>query len=65
MNVWEALFIALGRPTLTEQIDLKKLLLFRNSVMWQCFFLLHRNNDLIDHFYLFKDFDVIFCKYAY
>ena len=31
----EASFIALGRPSLIEQIDVKKLLLFRNDVIRQ------------------------------
>ena len=32
---FEASFIALSRPSLNEQIDGKKLLLFRNGVTWQ------------------------------
>ena len=31
----EASFIAVSRPSLNEQIDAKKLLLFQNSVTWQ------------------------------
>ena len=34
----EAPFIALSRPSLNEQIDSKKLLLFQNGVTWQFYY---------------------------